>query len=113
MRGFPFQMISFEQLYLCCIPARSRPSHVTWVARIGQRYLSNAAFFILRMLHLVKDRHGLLHDSPLLKKTSLRQVALDKWSPLHHTHRQARVRRRKAQGSSSPSDSPRPPTIIL
>ena len=47
-----------------------------------QRYVSNAASFVLCVFRRVKDHHILLHDSPLLKKTCVRQVVLDEWFPL-------------------------------
>ena len=55
--------------------------------RIGWHSLSNAtcliqASFVLRALRRVKDHHTVLHDSPLLKKTCVRQTVLDKWFPL-------------------------------
>ena len=45
-------------------------------------FLSNAASFVSCVFHRVKNHHGLLHDSPLLKNTCVRQVVLDKWFPL-------------------------------
>ena len=44
--------------------------------------LSNAASFVLCVVRHVEDHHNLLHDSPLLKKTCVGQVVLDKWFPL-------------------------------
>ena len=44
-------------------------------------HLSNMASFVSCVFRRVKDRHDLLHCSPLLKKTCVRQVVLDKWFP--------------------------------
>ena len=52
------------------------------VALLVQRYLSNAASFVLRASPRVKDHHNLLHCSPLEKNTCVRQVVLDKWFPV-------------------------------
>ena len=38
--------------------------------------------YALCVFRRVKDHHHLLHDSPLLKNTCLRQVVIDKWFPL-------------------------------
>ena len=56
-------------------------------ATLGWHYLSNAtcmiqASFVLCVCFRVKGHHHLLHGSPLLKKSWVRQVALDKWFPL-------------------------------
>ena len=40
------------------------------------------ASFVLCVFRRVKDHHNLLHHSPLVKETSVGQVALDKWFPL-------------------------------
>ena len=49
-------------------------------------YLSNATCLMRPRLLLrrVKDHHNLLHDSPCLKTTCVRQVVLDNWFPLKH-----------------------------
>ena len=52
-----------------------------WAALLVQRYLFNTASFVLCIVGRVKDRHNLLHYSPLLKNTRGRLV-LDKWFPL-------------------------------
>ena len=39
------------------------------------------ASFASCVFRRVKGRHNLLHDSPLLKNTRVRQVVLDKWFP--------------------------------
>ena len=56
---------------------------------LGRHYLSNAtatcliqASSISCIVYTVKDHHNLLHSSPLLKKTYIRQVVLDKLFPL-------------------------------
>ena len=56
-------------------------------ACFGWRYLSNATCLIRPHLLCVffcrvKDHHNLLHGSPCLKKTCVRQVVLDEWLPL-------------------------------
>ena len=53
-----------------------------WVALLDKRYLSNTASFVLWLFRRVKDRHNSLRYSPLLKKSCVRQVVLDKWFPL-------------------------------
>ena len=68
-------------------------SNATW---------SNAASFVICVFPRFKDHHNLLHYSPRLKKTCVRQVLLDKWFPLssaniydcgrHHHHPQCFVR---------------------
>ena len=40
---------------------------------------------MIRVVYNVKDHHELLHHSPRLKNTCLRQAVLDKWSPLINT----------------------------
>ena len=52
-----------------------------WVALLVSRYLSNAASFALCVFRRVKDHRILLDDSPLLKKTCVGQVMLDKSPP--------------------------------
>ena len=52
-----------------------------WVALLVLRYLSTSVSFV-RAVCRVRDRHNLLCSSPLLKKTGVRQVVLDKWFPL-------------------------------
>ena len=47
---------------------------LNWVALVVSRYLSNAASIVLCVIRRVKDHHKLLHDSPLLKNTFVRQV---------------------------------------
>ena len=49
-----------------------------WVALLVLRYLSNTASFVLCEIRRDKDNSNLLHDSPLLKKTCVRRVVLDK-----------------------------------
>ena len=54
---------------------------------LGWHHLSNAtcliqASFVLCVCFRVKGHRNLLHDSPVLKKTCVRQVVLDKWFPL-------------------------------
>ena len=44
------------------------------------------ASFVLFVLCRVKDHHMLLHCSPLLKKTCIRQVVLDERLPLNIVH---------------------------
>ena len=47
--------------------------------------LSNAVSCVLRVPRCVKDHHNLIYVlrySPPLKKACVRQVALDKWTPL-------------------------------
>ena len=54
---------------------------------LGWHYSSNATCLIrshlfYALFNSVKDHHTLLHNhSPLLKKTCVRQVVLDKWLP--------------------------------
>ena len=55
---------------------------------LGWQYLSNATClmrpqFALCVFRRVKDHHNLLHYSPPLKKTCVRQAVLDKRFPLH------------------------------
>ena len=45
-----------------------------WAALLVSCYLSNTASFVLCVFCRVKDHHDLLHDSPLLKNTCVRQV---------------------------------------
>ena len=49
------------------------------MALLVLRHLSNTASFVLCVLRRVKDHHKLQHDAPLLEKTCVRQVVLDKW----------------------------------
>ena len=56
-----------------------------WMALLVSRYLSNAASVVLRIVYSVKDQHNLLHSSPLLKKSCVRQVVPDEWLPLSTT----------------------------
>ena len=51
------------------------------MALLVLRYLSNAASFVLCVFRRVKDHHTLSNYSPCLKKTCVRQVGSDKWSP--------------------------------
>ena len=51
-------------------------------ALLVQRYLLYTASLFLCVVRRVKEHHKVLHDSPLLKKTCVRQVVLDKWFPL-------------------------------
>ena len=64
----------------CCPPRDS--AHVCWVALLVESYLSNTASCVLCVLCCVKDHNDLLYHSPLLKKTCVGQVVLDKWFPL-------------------------------
>ena len=54
---------------------------------LGWHYLSNATCLLIRprlfcVFRRVKDHRNLLHCSPCLKKTCVRQVVLDKRFPL-------------------------------
>ena len=51
----------------------------------------------LRNLERVKDHQNQKYDSPLLKKTCIRQVVLDKWTPLMTAALQA-----QPHGSAAP-----------
>ena len=51
---------------------------MAWVALLFSRYLSNTASFVLCIVCRVKDHHTLLHSSPLLKKSCVRQEVLDR-----------------------------------
>ena len=62
--------------------AASRDARLIRVALPVKSYLSNAASFVLCAAHRVKDHRKLLHCSPRLKKTCVRQVVLDKRFPL-------------------------------
>ena len=53
-----------------------------WVALLVYCYLCNTASFGLCAVCRFKDHHMLLHYSPRLKNTCVRQVVLDKWFPL-------------------------------
>ena len=55
---------------------------LVWVALLVSRYSSNTASFVVCAVYGVKDHHDLQIYSPLLKKTCVRQVVLDKWFPL-------------------------------
>ena len=57
----------------------SQHPYVMW---IGWHYLSNAASLVLCAVYSVKDHHNLQDDSPVLKKTCVRQEVLDEWLPL-------------------------------
>ena len=53
---------------------------------LGRHRLSNRtcliqASFVLCVFRRAKDHHNSPHDSPLLKKTCIRQAVLDKWFP--------------------------------
>ena len=52
------------------------------------------------------NHHKLLHDSPLLKKTSVRQSAFDEWLPPRETPQHLRGRG-AALGAASPRLAPR------
>ena len=55
-----------------------------WVALLVSSYLSNAASFVLCVCcSRVQDHYNVLHYSPISKKTSVRQVVIDKWLPLN------------------------------
>ena len=57
---------------------------IAWVALLVWRYLYNAASCVLYGIAcLIQSYLHLLHYSPLLKKTCIRQVVLDKWLPLN------------------------------
>ena len=56
----------------------------------------NTASFVLCVVFRVKDHHHLLHYSPRLKKTCVRQVALDRWLPLKAAVRVVGAARRVA-----------------
>ena len=67
-------------------------------ALIAWHYLSNAtcliqASLVLCALRRVKHHCTLLHSSPLLKKTFVRRVVIDKWFPLMGISRTLRVGR--------------------
>ena len=71
---------------MCALAVKSRRGIVSF----GRHYLSNAtcliqALFVVCVcaLRRVKDHHNMLHFSPRLKNTSVRQVVLDKWLPLN------------------------------
>ena len=49
------------------------------LALLVSRCLSNTASFVSSAFRRVRDHHGLLHYSPRLKKTSVRQVVLGKF----------------------------------
>ena len=49
-----------------------------FVALPVRRYLSNTASFVSLAFRSAKDHSNLLYGSPLLKRTCVRQVALDK-----------------------------------
>ena len=66
----------------CAAGRRRRGRGSPWAALLVERYLSNAALFVLCVLRSVRDHHNLLHYSPRLKKTCVRQVVLDKCFPL-------------------------------
>ena len=51
---------------------------VTWVALLVQRYLSSTASFVVCVVCRVKEHHNVLHYSPRLKNTCVRQVVFDK-----------------------------------
>ena len=53
-----------------------------WVALLFWSYLSNAASFVLCVVHSIKDRHNLLYYSTCLKKTCIWQGVSGKVSPL-------------------------------
>jgi hypothetical protein len=50
----------------------------------GQHYLSNMASSDSCVDRRVRDHRDLLDYSPLLKNTRVKQVVVDKWSPLKH-----------------------------
>ena len=52
------------------------------MALLVERYLSNAASFVLCVLRSAKDHYILLEHSTCLKKACVRQVALYKRFPL-------------------------------
>ena len=56
-------------------------ARVPWVALLVCRYLSNTASSALCVFCRVKDHRKLLHYSLHVKKTCVRQVALDEWFP--------------------------------
>ena len=81
--------------------------------KFGWHYLSNAASFALCTFHRVKDHHNLPHSSPVLKKTRVRQVVLDKWSPppdyvmrfcIVWNHRGIRIRDKATRNNPRPDD---------
>ena len=66
----------------CITSPRSTSSAFLW-ALLVSRYLSQTASLVVCAFRRVKDHHNLLHASPLLKLTCVRQVVLDKWlSPI-------------------------------
>ena len=75
--------LSFLQIPLTMPSGGRRPGE--WPPNFGrrdQRYLSNTASFVVCAVSGVNDHHNLQNYSPLLKKTCVRQVVLDKWFPL-------------------------------
>ena len=71
---------------------------------IGWRYLSNADSFVFYGITCLVGYLSLLHDSPLLKSTCVRQVVLDKWFPLTpgpFSPKPRRSRTRMCSGSRS------------
>ena len=53
---------------------RDSKGRKTWVALLVQHYLCNTASFVVCVFRRVKERHNVLHYSPLLKYTRVRQV---------------------------------------
>ena len=49
---------------------------------MGGMWVASGCHFVLCVFRRVKDHHNLLHFSPRLKTTCVRQVVLDKWFPL-------------------------------
>ena len=74
---------------------------------IGWHYLSNATCLIRpRSFYVsvcrVKEHRNVLHCSPLLKNTCVRQVVLDKWFPLKEANSSCHVAEADYTQTASP-----------
>ena len=67
-----------------CPRASDRGERLEGLGRhyLSKATLSNAASFVLCFVSRVKDHYKLLHSSPCLKKSYVRQVVLDEWFPV-------------------------------
>ena len=102
---------------------RPRNAWYLWVALLVCRCLSNAASFVLCVFRLVEDHQHLLHSSPLMKKTCVRQVLSVRqvappdassrpprsWGRTGCRGRRTRSRRHRAPAANCPPRRPRRP----
>ena len=76
-----------------------------WVALLVYRYLSNTAQLVVCVVYSVKDHRKLPTCSPLLNKSCVRLVVLDKWCPLRDANPQTLLATKPWTTKTKPSGS--------